>query len=348
MTARATGRPREQLDEVRDRGLRRHRLVHREDRDDADVHEDVEDGDREDRHDDDARDRLRRLDDLLGEVADVVVAEVVVDREDERGPEAAEDAGRRDARRGDDGRLPEAPAPPASCAGGPATITMPSVARTPIQRTIENFPIAPMRRMRSSVDGDAEERRRRRLPAVRDPGKDEARGTARSRSRPTPSRAEPRRRSGRGRGTRRAVPSARVRTPRAGTRTSRPPRGSDAESSAVTRPSRDREERAQDPREERPPAAHRGEDEGKRHERTDPHHVDDVQGGPLPEPDLPAQPSRGPHRSRHPRTLPDAPATRNLARIALVAGSSAEKTDAQTRFRTSFAIVLSCMKDVPS
>ena len=35
--------------------------------------------------------------------------------------------------------------------GRPSPITIPSVARTPIQRTTENFPIAPIRRMRSSV-----------------------------------------------------------------------------------------------------------------------------------------------------------------------------------------------------
>ena len=39
----------------------------------------------------------------------------------------------------------------------------------------------------------------------------------------------------------------------------------------------------------RPAPAHRSEDQGKRHERTDPHHVDHVEGGALPEADLALQ-----------------------------------------------------------
>src|ERR1035437_3682380 len=74
--------PREHRDEIRDRGFRAHGLLHREHRHDAGVHEDVEDRHREDRDDDDARNRLRGLDDLLGEITHVVVAEVVVPGED--------------------------------------------------------------------------------------------------------------------------------------------------------------------------------------------------------------------------------------------------------------------------
>src|SRR5581483_8855361 len=55
--------------------------------------------DRENRDDDDARNRLRWLDDLIAEVTDVVVTEIVVDRDEERGAEAGEAAGAIEPRR---------------------------------------------------------------------------------------------------------------------------------------------------------------------------------------------------------------------------------------------------------
>src|SRR5450759_4395383 len=284
---KARDRPaREHRDEVRDRGLRAHGLRHRKDGDDAGVHENVEDRHREDRDDDDARDRLRRLDDLLREVADAVVAEVIVHGEDERQPEPAEDAGgRRNTRRGDDGRLPE-----------PERLELqvreaesdhdPERREDADPEDDRELPDRADPAHEKKRDGDAQQRRHGRFPPVRNLRKDEVE-IAREADRP---------RGHRERGREDDLEEEQERHEPA------PARGAvrlSQESVGASRarqlgrqlgrdePVRDREHGAEDPGAERAAAAHRGEDEGKGHEGPDPHHIDDVQSRALPKADLP-------------------------------------------------------------